>query len=150
MDSSKKAIEEKLSVARVSLFAAVFLTMLKFVVAFATGSLGVLAEAAHSALDFLAAAVTFFAVKVADKPADEDHQYGHGKAENFAALVETALLLITCFWIVNEAIDRLTTQKTEIEISIVYSNQKIITEPCSYLVSNKEGEDLSSPSSPIY
>jgi len=80
--------------------------------------LGILAEAAHSALDFLAAGVTFFAVKFADKPADKEHLYGHGKAENFAALVETLLLLATCIWIINEAVERLITQRLEIEVSV--------------------------------
>src|SRR5215475_14649512 len=98
---------EKRSVARNSVLAAIAMTGLKIVVGFATGSLGLISEAAHSALDLIAAVITFFSVGVSDKPADADHQYGHGKVENFSAFIETGLLLLTCVWIVYEAIKRL-------------------------------------------
>src|SRR5437868_422560 len=98
---------EKRSVARNSVLAAIAMTALKIVLGFITGSLGLISEAAHSALDLIAAIITFFSVGVSDKPADADHQYGHGKVENFSAFIETGLLLITCVWIVTEAIRRL-------------------------------------------
>jgi cation diffusion facilitator family transporter len=98
---------EKRSVARNSMIAAVVMTLLKIVIGFTTGSLGLISEAAHSTLDLVAAVITFFSVGVSDKPADADHQYGHGKVENFSAFLETALLLITCVWIVTEATRRL-------------------------------------------
>ena len=83
------------------------LTALKIIVGLATNSLGILSEAAHSALDLVAAAVTFWAVQVSSKPADQEHTYGHGKFENLSALFETLLLLVTCVWIVYEAVTRL-------------------------------------------
>src|SRR5205085_1702940 len=83
-----------------------------------TGSLGILSEAAHSALDFLAALITFFSVRVSDRPADADHQYGHGKVENFSAFLETALLLLTCVWIIYEAVHRLVSHNVHIEPTI--------------------------------
>src|SRR5271166_1215807 len=98
---------EKKTVALNSIFAAVAITTLKVVVGMSTGSLGILSEAAHSALDLLAAAVTYLSVRISDKPADADHQYGHGKFESFSAFVETGLLLLTCVWIVYEAGKRL-------------------------------------------
>jgi len=98
---------EKRSVARNSVIAAVGITALKILVGLATGSLGLISEAAHSGLDLIAAVVTFFSVGVSDKAADADHQYGHGKVENFSAFIETGLLLITCVWIVYEAVRRL-------------------------------------------
>ena len=98
---------EKRSVARNSVLAAVAMTALKIIVGFATGSLGLISEAAHSALDLIAAIITFFSVGVSDKPADADHQYGHGKVENFSAFIETGLLLITCVWILTEAVRRM-------------------------------------------
>ena len=55
----------------------------------------------------MAAAITLLSVRVSDKPADADHQYGHGKVENFSAFIETGLLLLTCVWIVYEALKRL-------------------------------------------
>src|SRR4051794_1094102 len=109
---------EKRHVARNSVYAAVLITTFKFVVGVTTGSLGILSEALHSALDFVAAVVTLLSVRVSDKPADADHQYGHGKIENFSGFIETGLLLLTCVWIVYEAIKRLFFQQVEIEPNI--------------------------------
>jgi cation diffusion facilitator family transporter len=109
---------EKRAVARNSVLAAVAITTLKVVVGVTTGSLGLLSEAAHSALDLIAAVITLLSIRVSDKPADAEHQYGHGKVENFSAFVETGLLLLTCAWIVYEAAQRLFFHSVEIEPSI--------------------------------
>src|SRR5438045_2447618 len=109
---------EKRAVAGNSVIAAVFITALKIVVGISTGSLGILSEAAHSGLDLIAAVITLFSVRVSDKPADAEHQYGHGKVENFSAFIETGLLLLTCFWIIYEAILRLFFRRVEIEPSM--------------------------------
>src|SRR4051794_7822884 len=109
---------EKRSAAGTSVWAAVVITGLKIVVGITTGSLGILSEAAHSGLDLVAALVTYFSVRVSDKPADADHQYGHGKVENFSAFIETGLLLLTCIWIIFEAGKRLFFQNVEIEPSV--------------------------------
>src|SRR3989475_6354756 len=109
---------EKRAVAGNSVLAAFAITALKIVVGFTTGSLGILSEAAHSGLDLIAALVTFFSVRVSDKPADADHQYGHGKVENFSAFIETGLLLLTCAWIIYEAALRLFFRHIDIEPSI--------------------------------
>jgi cation diffusion facilitator family transporter len=108
---------EKRGVALNSVYVAVIITGLKLWVGFSSGSLGILSEAAHSGLDFLAALITYFSVRVSDRPADADHQYGHGKVENFSAFLETGLLLITCIWIVWEALRRLMTGSFHIEPS---------------------------------
>src|SRR6516225_10296233 len=99
---------EKRSVAANSVYAAVGITTLKVVVGITTSSLGILSEAAHSGLDLVAAVITLMSVRISDKPADAEHQYGHGKVENFSAFIETGLLLLTCIWIVWEAGRRLT------------------------------------------
>src|SRR5512140_945294 len=109
---------EKRAVAQSSVFAALAITALKIVVGVSTGSLGILSEAAHSGLDLVAAVITLFSVRVSDKPADADHQYGHGKVENFSAFIETGLLLLTCVWIIWEAAKRLFFHSVEIEPSI--------------------------------
>jgi cation diffusion facilitator family transporter len=109
---------EKRAAAGSSVLAAVVIAGLKLVVGFTTGSLGILSEAAHSGLDLIAALLTYFSVGVSDKPADADHQYGHGKVENFSAFVETGLLLITCAWIIYEAGQRLFFRHIEIEPSM--------------------------------
>jgi cation diffusion facilitator family transporter len=109
---------EKRAVAGNSVLAAIAITTLKIIVGISTGSLGILSEAAHSGLDLVAAIVTFLSIRVSDKPADADHQYGHGKVENFSAFIETGLLLLTCIWIIYEAIERLFLRKVEIVPSI--------------------------------
>jgi cation diffusion facilitator family transporter len=116
--SSAVAQREKRSAAVSSVVAAVFLTTMKLVVGLMTGSLGILSEAAHSGLDLVAALVTFFAVRVSDRPADEHHQFGHGKVENLSALVETLLLFLTCAWIIYEAIQRLFFKHVAVDASI--------------------------------
>ena len=112
------AQREKKVVAATSVVAAIFLTGFKLVVGIITGSLGILSEALHSALDLVAAGITWFAVRVSDKPADRDQQYGHGKVENLSALIETFLLLITCAWIIYEAVSRLISGETHIEVTV--------------------------------
>src|SRR5713226_3825869 len=106
---------EKRAVAGNSVFAALAIAALKIVVGITTGSLGILSEAAHSFLDLIAATITLFSVRVSDKPADADHQYGHGKVENFSAFIETGLLLLTCVVIIYEAVKRLFFHHVEIE-----------------------------------
>jgi cation diffusion facilitator family transporter len=105
--TDRSRAERKSRAARHSVIAGAFLTVLKLGAAWASGSLGLLAEAVHSALDFGAAAVTWLAVRTSGKPPDAEHHYGHGKIENLAALLETALLVVTSIWIVREALDRL-------------------------------------------
>ncbi len=112
------AEQEKQRAASSSVLAAVLLTALKLVVGILTGSLGILSEAAHSALDLVAALVTYFAVRLSDQPPDPEHQYGHGKIENLSALIETLLLLLTCAWILYEVVQRLFFETVEVEVSI--------------------------------
>jgi cation diffusion facilitator family transporter len=109
-------IGEKQRVAGISVFAAVFLTGIKLVIGIITGSLGLLSEALHSGLDLVAAVITFFSVRISDNPPDKEHNFGHGKIENFSAFLETILLLITCVWIIYEAMNRLITGNTTIEV----------------------------------
>src|SRR3954464_6911537 len=118
MSASDLMRAEKRSAAGNSVLAAIVITGLKLAVGLTTGSLGILSEAAHSGLDLIASILTFVSVRVSDKPADADHQYGHGKIENFSAFVETALLLLTCAWIIYEAALRLFFRHIEIEPTI--------------------------------
>jgi cation diffusion facilitator family transporter len=112
------SLKEKKNVAIVSVFAAMFITIFKFIIGVLTGSLGIISEALHSGLDLIAAIITFFSVKISDIPADDDHNFGHGKVENLSALIETVLLLITCVWIIHEASHRLITGRVGIEVNI--------------------------------
>ena len=92
-----------------SVFIGVALVLGKLVVGLLTGSLGILSEAVHSIFDLVASTFTLVAVRTARKPADREHPYGHGRAENLAAFTEGALLMITAIGIAFEAIRRLTT-----------------------------------------
>ncbi len=112
------AVNEKRWVALTSVVAAVFLTTFKALVGVATGSLGILSEAAHSGLDLIAAVITYLSVSFSDRPADETHAYGHGKLENFSALVETLLLLATCGWIIFEAFRRLFFTHPRVDLTV--------------------------------
>jgi cation diffusion facilitator family transporter len=110
--------DEKFRVTLLSVFAALLLTGIKFAVGVSTNSLGILSEALHSGLDLVAAMITFFAVRIADKPADRQHNFGHGKVESFSALIEAILLLATCGWIIHEAIQRLMGHGEEVTVTI--------------------------------
>ena len=82
------AASEKQNVALVSMAASALLAGAKFLAAMFTGSLGILSEAIHSVIDFGATIVTYLALRVSDRPADDQHHYGHAKVESVAALVE--------------------------------------------------------------
>jgi cation diffusion facilitator family transporter len=98
---------EKRRVALHSMTAAAAMALLKLAAGLLSGSLGVLSDAAHSGLDLVGSAFTFFSVRVSGKPADETHSYGHGKIENLSAFSEAGLMAASCIWIVWDAIDRI-------------------------------------------
>jgi cation diffusion facilitator family transporter len=98
---------EKEQVALGSIVASGALTVAKAIVGVLTGSLAILSEAAHSLIDFGATLMTYFAVRISGKPADEEHHYGHGKVESVAALAETALLFVLSGVVIWEATQRL-------------------------------------------
>ena len=118
IENGMKTTNEKRSVALGSVAAAVLLTAFKLIVGIETNSLGILSEAAHSGLDLLAAVITFMAVTIADRPADTDHQYGHGKVENISAFIETILLFVTCGWIIAEAVGRIVGGGSHVEATV--------------------------------
>ena len=115
-ETSEKSLKKQ-QVALSSVFASILLTALKLVVGIMTGSIGIISEAAHSALDFGAAALTLFAVRMSDKPADQKHQYGHAKVESVSALIETGLLIVTSIGIIYAAVQRLMGGKIDIEVT---------------------------------
>ena len=98
---------EKQRVALISMAAAALMTLLKLVAGLLSGSLGVLSDSAHSGLDLLAAALTFFSVRVSDRPADEVHTYGHGKIENLSSFAEVLLMVASSAWFIWEGSKRI-------------------------------------------
>ena len=111
------AAPEKAAVALTSAAAALLMTLLKLATGLITGSLGMLSDAAHSGLDLIGAALTYLSVRVSDKPADEDHPYGHAKVENLSAFVETFLMIASCIWISYEAVHRILAHDVAIQYS---------------------------------
>lgn len=97
----------KQSTARLSVISNTVLVILKLVVGLLTGAVSIVSEAAHSAVDLIAALIAFYAVKKSSKPPDEDHAYGHGKFENLSAAIEAVLIILAALWIVYEAISKL-------------------------------------------
>src|SRR5579872_4704130 len=105
-------MNEKEKVALGSIAASAALTAAKGVVGLLTGSLAILSEAGHSLLDLAATLLTYFAVRISGKPADAEHQYGHGKVESVTALAETAFLFLLSAVVIFEAAQRLLGDRT--------------------------------------
>jgi cation diffusion facilitator family transporter len=100
-------MNEKERAALGSIVASAGLTVAKATVGLLAGSLAILSEAGHSLIDLAATIMTYIAVHVSGKPADAEHQYGHGKVESVAALAETAFLFLLAAGVVFEAVQRL-------------------------------------------
>lgn len=94
----------KTQVARLSVLSNTLLIILKFIVGIITGSVSIISEAIHSAMDLLAAIIAFFSVRISGIPPDREHPYGHGKYENISGVIESLLILIASAWIIYEAI----------------------------------------------
>lgn len=83
------------------------IVVLKLIVGFFTGSVAVISEGIHSSMDLFASVITFFSIRISNQPADEDHPYGHGKAENIAGTIETLLIFVAGIWIIVESVNKL-------------------------------------------
>ncbi len=103
-------MNKKAKAARLSVFSNGFLVLMNLTIGLISGSVSIISEAIHTFIDMLAAIMAFFSVKVADKPADKDHPYGHGKFENISGVVEALLIFVASGWIIYHSIGRLTTK----------------------------------------
>ena len=112
--TSPEITDQKRRVALHSMLAAAVMTLVKLVAGVMSGSIGVLSDSAHSGLDLVGAAFTFFSVRVSDKPADEDHTYGHGKIENISSFSEVILMALSSLWLIYEAVVRILHHQTEL------------------------------------
>jgi len=128
---------EKLGAALFSIGANVFLIALKLTVAAYTGSLGILAEAAHSFFDLLASILAYVGIKKAEEPPDETHHYGHEKFENVSSLLQTALIAITSLVIIYEAYNKLTSGIHAINEGAIGMAAMLIAIAIDYAVSRK-------------
>ena len=103
----EETLKRKTGVARLSVVSNTLLVCFKLVVGLLTGSVSILSEALHSAVDLIAAAIALFAVKKAGEPEDEHHRFGHGKFENISGFIEALLIFVAALWIIYEAISKL-------------------------------------------
>src|SRR5215212_11213826 len=110
----EKTAKRKERAALWSIAASTGITLAKGAVGLASGSLALISDAAHSLLDVAATTITWLAVRAAHKPADEQHQYGHGKIESLAALIETAFLFLLSGAVAYEGVRRLTAGETSV------------------------------------
>lgn len=139
--------QDKEKVALGSIAASGGLTLAKGVVGVMTGSLAILSEAAHSLIDFATTVMTYVAVRISGKPADEVHHYGHGKFESVAALAETALLFLLSGIVIYEAIKRLLGEEHAVEATIpafVVIGASIVIDFFRARVLNKVAQETSS------
>jgi len=103
----EEIVREKKLAAALSIISNTALIILKFIAGIITGSIGIISEAIHSGSDLLASIMTFFSVSESSKPADNDHQYGHGKYEDFTSFLEGLLIILAAFYIVFEALKKI-------------------------------------------
>ena len=104
--------QRKERVAILSVVSNSFLVLFKVIVGVLIGSVSIISEAIHSCMDLLAAIIAMFSVKTSSIPADERHPFGHGKIENISGLVEAALIFVAAFWIIFEAIKKISSSQT--------------------------------------
>ncbi|MBV7274024.1 cation transporter [Clostridium sp. PL3] len=100
-------MNNKVKVAKLSIYSNTVLILSKLIAGFISGSVSIISEAIHSTMDLLAAIIAFFSVRASDKPADEEHPYGHGKYENVSGVIEALLIFIAAAWIIFESIKKL-------------------------------------------
>jgi cation diffusion facilitator family transporter len=100
-------MNKKVRIARLSVISNSFLIILKLIVGLISGSISIISEAIHSFMDLLASIIAYFSVRISDTPADERHPYGHGKFENVSGVIEAVLIFVAAFWIIYEAIKKL-------------------------------------------
>jgi cation diffusion facilitator family transporter len=100
-------MNRKVSIARLSVLSNSLLIAMKVIVGILSGSISIISEAIHSFMDFLAAIIAFFSVRISDTPADARHPYGHGKYENISGVTEAILIFIASGWIIFEAVRKM-------------------------------------------
>jgi len=102
--NSESLLKQK--TARLSIYSNSGLIIIKLIAGFFSGSVSIISEAIHSGIDLIASIIAFIAVKISDKPADEQHPYGHGKFENVSGVIESLLIFAAAVWIIYEAVHR--------------------------------------------
>lgn len=126
----------KVKTARLSIFSNIFLIIIKVFAGLMSGSVSILSEAIHSGIDLIASAIAFFAVKISSKAPDKRHPYGHGKFENISGVVEGLLIFIAAFWIIYEAVHKIT-NPNEVSFFMLAGGVMIISAIVNFFVSRR-------------
>jgi len=145
MESELQAGGNKSKAAAYSILSNTMLITFKVIVGIITGSVSILAEAIHSAIDLIAALIAFFSIRLAAKPADSEHNYGHSKIENVSGVIEALLIFIAAIWIIIEAVDKLLGEVTidfiSLGIAVMLISGGVNFLVSSYLFKVSEEED---------
>ena len=128
--------EEKMAVAKLSVYSNSALVVLKVIVGLMMGSVAVLSEAIHSGIDLVAALIARYSVKMSGEPADKDHMYGHGKYENLSGMIEGSLIFVAAAWIIYEALGKLFDPQS---IDVIYAGLAVmgISAVLNFMVSRR-------------
>ncbi len=110
----------KQSTARLSVASNTFLVFAKLAIGIAMGSVSIISEAIHSAIDLIAAVIAFFSVRQSAKPADDEHSFGHGKFESMSGLIEAMLIFVAAGLIIWESVQKIFDHGEEISLDLVY------------------------------
>lgn len=127
----------KVKVARLSIISNSFLIILKVAAGIMSGSVSIISEAIHSAMDLMAAIIAFFSVRVSDNPPDSRHPYGHGKVENISGVIEAILIFIAAIWIIVEAVKKITEGSHELESIGIGSLVMLVSAVVNTIVSRR-------------
>lgn len=132
----RSRVEAKGRAARLSVIACSCLVALKLAVGLMIGSVSIVSEAAHSAVDLIAALMAFLSVRIAGRPADDDHPFGHGKIENISGTVEALLIFLAAYWILSEAWSKIR-NPAEIESIWLGASVMLVSAVVNMLVSRR-------------
>ncbi len=127
----------KVSIARLSIISNTLLIIMKVAVGLISGSVSIISEAIHSAMDLIAAIIAFLSVRISDNPPDSRHPYGHGKVENISGVIEALLIFIAAAWIIFEAVRKLAGEETVLDAVALGSVVMIISAIVNTIVSRK-------------
>lgn len=126
----------KTKVARLSVISNFILIIMKLFVGVITGSVSIISEAIHSTIDLVASVIAFFSVRISDRPADENHPYGHGKVENISGVIEALLIFGASIWIIVEAVKKIFYPTEEVKLFAFGFIVMFISASVNYVVSN--------------
>jgi len=130
-------MNQKVKIARLSVVSNTLLIIMKLVTGIISGSVSIISEAIHSAMDLVAALIALFAVKVSDNPPDSRHPYGHGKIENVSGVIEAVLILIAAAWIIIEAVKKLLGEEIEFDFIWIGVLVMVVSAVVNFFVSRK-------------